>query len=873
MIGSTIAHYKITAKLGEGGMGEVYRARDDRLNRDVAVKLLPQSVQDDPVRLARFKREAQVLASLTHGNIAQVYGLEEQDGSHAIVLELVEGEDLSALISRGAMPVDEARQIALQIAEALEAAHEKGIVHRDLKPANVKLAPDGTVKVLDFGLAKALEPEPTSESAGYPTMSPTVTSAETRDGVILGTAAYMSPEQARGKPVDRRADIWAFGCVLFELLTGKPLFAAETISDTLVAVLSKDPDWDSLPADTPRALRRLLERCLDKEARTRLRDIGEARVLLADLPADEDPAAAAVATARRSAPWGWIAAVVLLGALLGWQLVTADRASDGDGAVPSFSLMRLTDSTGPELSPSLSPDGKQLLYTAESEGQFDIFLLRVGGARAINLTADSAKADTEPAWSPDGEQIAFRSERDGGGLFVMGATGESVRRLTDRGFNPTWSPDGTRIAFAIEPVADPYSRQISSELWIVDVASGETTRLVESDAVQPEWSPDGSRLVYWSNIGGQRDIYTVPSSGGDPVAVTLDAPTDWSPTWSPDGRWIYFSSDRGGAMNLWRIAIDAASGRTRGEPQWVVGGVTALGYAGFSADGSSLVLMAYESGADITIHELDPADPCRIVGTRELRNLSPTWCDLASDGQRFACTVRGAQEDIVTLAVDGSDLRRLTDDSPKDRYPYWVRGSDELVFYSNRSGNWELWIVEADGSGLRQVTDLGEVSGVAFAPDARRALVNANYYDEVWRVDFDHVNARDNSERMDLPRGYVPIAWSPTGDRVAGVVRAEDGRSVGYAIFDLTDDEYRTLDGFDDPGRNGHWVAGWWPDSRRLLLMKGDTLVAYDTASGDTCPIQRFAEGSTAINLTRDGTRVSAERGTIDSAIWLLRFE
>ncbi len=262
MIGTTIAHYRITAKLGEGGMGVVYRAADDRLNRDVAIKLLPTSVQEDPTRLARFRREAQLLASLTHGNIAQVYGLEEHEGHHAIVLELVEGEDLSERIKRGALPPEDAREIALQIAEALEAAHEKGIVHRDLKPANVKIAPDGTVKVLDFGLAKALAGD---AAEGDVSTSPTMTAAATQAGIILGTAAYMAPEQAKGKPVDRRADVWAFGCVLYEMLTGRAPFAGDGVSEVLAHVITQEPDFDALPRDLPPQMRDTIHRCLRSE--------------------------------------------------------------------------------------------------------------------------------------------------------------------------------------------------------------------------------------------------------------------------------------------------------------------------------------------------------------------------------------------------------------------------------------------------------------------------------------------------------------------------------------------------------------------------------------------------------------------------------
>jgi len=270
MIGSTIAHYRITAKIGEGGMGEVYLATDERLGREVAIKLLPPAVEKDATRLARFRREAQVLASLNHPNIGQIYGLEEQEGRNALVLELIEGDTLAEAVARGPVAPDEAIRIARQIAEALEAAHEKGIVHRDLKPANVKITPNDSVKVLDFGLAKALAAETGSSSGINLAASPTVTSAQTVDGAILGTAAYMSPEQARGKEVDKRADIWAFGCVLFELLTARTIFAGDTVSDTLVGVLSGDPDWDALPEATPAKVRRLLERCLTRDVRHRV---------------------------------------------------------------------------------------------------------------------------------------------------------------------------------------------------------------------------------------------------------------------------------------------------------------------------------------------------------------------------------------------------------------------------------------------------------------------------------------------------------------------------------------------------------------------------------------------------------------------------
>ena len=397
--GKDLLHYRLTEKIGEGGMGAVWKAVDTSLDRDVAIKILPEAFAEDPERLARFEREAKLLASLNHPHIATIHGLHDFEGQRFLAMELVEGDDLSQRIERGPLPVDEALKIAQQIAEGLETAHESGVIHRDLKPANVKLTTEGKAKILDFGLAKALVPE-TSGDASSVSMSPTVTSAGTVVGTLLGTAAYMSPEQARGQVVDRRADIWSFGCVLFEMLVGRRPFSGDTISDSIASILAREPDWSALPSTLPSAVRTLLERCLDKDARTRLRDIGEARVLLADPPEDkrETP------PARASTPWGWIALVALLGLLLGWRLLApGTRTAGGDAALPNFTLSRLTELQGPERSPSLSPDGKQLLYNSKIGGNHDIYLLRVGGARAINLTADSAVDDVEAAFSPDGD--------------------------------------------------------------------------------------------------------------------------------------------------------------------------------------------------------------------------------------------------------------------------------------------------------------------------------------------------------------------------------------------------------------------------------------------------------------------------------------
>jgi len=797
-------------------------------------------------RLARFEREAKLLASLNHPHIATVYGLHEHEGTRFLAMELIEGEDLSQRIRRGALPVEPALEIARQVAEATETAHDSGVIHRDLKPANIMLTADGQVKVLDFGLAKVLAP------AGDLSDSPTVTSGGTVAGVLLGTPAYMSPEQARGEPVDKRADIWAFGCVLYEMLTGRCVHDGRSISDLIAAILTREPDWSALPAGLPWAARRLLARCLDKEARTRLRDIGEARVALS-APPDESDAESSAMVGRPIERRVLLAFVAVLAAVLAWRVFVPGASSGEAGGVPSFTLSRLTEL-------------KMLLYDSAVGGNSDVYLLRVGGKRAINLTEDSEFYDGQAAFAPDGERIAFRSERDGGGLFVMGATGESVRRVTDLGFNPAWSPDGRQLAFANEAVGDPYSRAIESELWKVDLRDGATTRLTETDAVQPAWSPDGGRIAFWSNTGGQRDVWTVDAAGGEPLAVTSDRFTDWSPAWSPDGRWLYFSSDRGGSMNLWRVPIDAASGRTRGEPQRVTGGVRGMGHAGFSSDGSRLVLMAYERKSILVFQEIDPSEPCSVRATRVLSGQSPSWCSMSPDAQWLACTIRGAREDIVVLRPNGSDVRRLTDDPDKDRFPTWMPDGESVTFLSTRSGDWEYWTIRTDGSGLRRLTDLGGVGGSVISPDGRRMMVSANDFQELWSVDTDRLNTRENAKQIDIGvPSFDAVGWSPEDDRIAGRVIDESGRPFGYGIYDVGSETYLPLEQHTMAPPHRAQVAGWLPDSRRLVLVSGSDVVVHDTATGEWCTLLP-ADTRERYRLDANGTVLLVERDRLDSA-------
>ena len=881
MIGKRLAHYEITGSIGKGGMGEVYRARDTRLGRDVAIKVLPAEMSGDPERLARFEREARALAALQHPNIASIYGFETVDNVRFLVMELADGEDLSQRLQSGHLAVDEVVDLGVQLAEGLAAAHAVGIINRDLKPANIKISPEGKLKILDFGLARTYLDE---HGSGTDLQhSPTLTGM-TQAGVILGTAAYMSPEQARGKRADHRADIWAYGVVLFEMLTGKRLFDGETVSDTLAGVLRADVPWDELPRNTPPTLRRIMTRCLDRDVSRRLQAIAEARIALEDLKAgrsDESVEQAQVehamaAAASQKRKWSLAAAGLIAGALLGF-LAGAALLGKGDkaSAPQSLTMRRLTDLPGPEKQPHLSPDGRQLIYSTAVGGNADIYLLRVGGDRAINLTAGSPADDSQGKFSPDGEKIAFRSERDGGGLFIMGATGESVRRVTDFGMDPCWSPDGRRLAFGTEAVGEPYSRLTQSTLWTVALETGQTKQLTTTvDAVQPAWSPDGRHIAYWANTGGQRDIWIIAADGGDPVAVTQDRFTDWSPIWSPDGRWLYFSSDRTGSMNVWRLPVDG-DGVPVGDAQPVTTGTQSMGWAAFSGDGRRMVAMAYERTNEVSFYELSRLRQGETAPLRRLNLQSSTWCTVSPDAEWIACSTRGGHEDLVLLRSDGSEMRRLTDDEHKDRGASWTPDAKGLVFYSTRSGAWNYWWVRTDGSELRQITDFTDFNGGVLSPDGKQLSVNADYRGlVVIDVNVSKPVGWNGVQVLPMPEGYPesmfgPAAWSLDGRWLAGLETSPSGRPAGYAIYDLQE---RSLRRVDLTSGNRNVIAGWLPDSRNLVLRGPAGVVIYDTVSGATRTILTEPNVS-SLSLARDGEMLMVQHELLDSEVWLLDFE
>src|SRR5437763_4974995 len=766
LAGRSFGPYEILSQLGAGGMGDVYLAQDGRLGRQVALKLLPSHFTSDADRLLRFQQEARAASALNHPNILTIHEIGEIDGHPFIATEFIDGQTLREHTAKALIKLGEALDVAVQVASALSAAHAAGIVHRDIKPENIMIRHDGFVKVLDFGLVKLTEKRATNSEAS--------TLVNTDAGVVMGTARYMSPEQARGKKVDARTDIWSLGVVLYELVAGRLPFEGGTPSDVLSLILQREPaPLARYSPEVPTELERIVRNALHKDREERYQTVKDFLIDLKNLrrelrfkaeldrsasPNRGDEAVAAMSSGQAVAgtvkqPAGQTSLVdaahptssaeyivseikhhkrgvlIALGTIVilavGWYLLPrlGSRTKEASTPLRNTTFTQLTDQSGPEYFPSLSPDGKSFSYADYAAGYWDIYLQRVGGKNPVNLTKDSPSDDTQPAFSPDGERIAFRSQREGGGVFVMGATGESVKRLTNFGFNPAWSPDGKEIACADVSIVEPRIRSNpNSRIWAVNHATGERRHDKKEDSVQPHWTPHGVRIAYQGRRqAAQRDIWTIPAGGGEPVEVTNDAAMDWNPVWSPDGKYLYFASDRGGSMNLWRVPIEEQTGRVLGQPEAVTTPSAYTGHLSFSHDGRRLAYANVVRGANLQQVGFDPV--------RETVTGQPVWitqgsrpattANLSPDGEWLAFDSQiGQQEDLFVIRRDGTGLRQLTDDKYKDREPRWSPDGKRLAFYSDRSGKWDIWTLNSDGSGLQQLTYAsGTVNNPVWSPD------------------------------------------------------------------------------------------------------------------------------------------------------------
>jgi serine/threonine-protein kinase len=717
-IGTRIGPFEITGVLGAGGMGEVYRGRDARLGRDAALKILPDSLAADPDRVARFTREAQVLASLSHPNIGGIYGLEEAQSAsgptRALVLELVEGDTLADRISRGPMPVDEALAVARQIAEALQAAHDQNVIHRDLKPANIKITPDGVVKVLDFGLAKLIgppdaggrgagEPAFAAIAAQPPTESPTITTpAMTNVGTILGTAAYMAPEQAKGRAADKRSDVWALGCVIYEMLAGVRPFAGEDVADTLAAVLRAEPEWTRLPSDVPPPVANVLRRCLDKDRRTRTGDV--AAVLFAI-----DHARAATSPGAAPTPVGWPRR---LGGIAGWSALGAAIAAAGvwalyrptPGPVTRLSLAP-PDANAFRVSPAtrdiaISRDGRRVVYSGD-EGKLIVRSLDSFDPTVIDGLGSAAS----PFFAPDGQSIGF-FRRNVDLRVVPAAGGPSVQRVgLQAAFSggATWNDEG-RIVYATT----------DRVTGLLDLPAGATSATVltrpdrtrgEADHLWPEFLPGGRGVLFTiTQLNGQPGTGQVAVYDLATKTTTVIVSSGTHARYTPTGHLVYSAA---GALRAIRFDLDAL--KTVGESKLVVPGVStkAGGAANFDiADNGTLV---YVPGAISGAAERELVWVAR-DGTTESVNAPRRpylYPRISPDGTRAVLDIRDQDNDLWMLDLRTRILTRFTDSPALDRFPLWTPDGAYVIFVSARSdGSSAIYRQSADGGGAAEpITD------------------------------------------------------------------------------------------------------------------------------------------------------------------------
>jgi len=899
LVGKTLGHYEILEPLGKGGMGEVYRARDTKLDRDVAIKVLPEDFATDQDRLARFEREAKLLAALNHPHIATIHGLEEDRGLRFLVMELIDGTSLTQKFRSGPLPASDALMIAAQVAQALEAAHREQIVHRDLKPDNVLLTSDGQVKLVDFGIAKESE-------AGRALAATEEVTNLTATGTIVGTPTYMSPEQIRGEPVDQRTDVWAFGCLLFEALAGRRVFGRSTIADTYSAIVSEEPDWGQLPESTSPTIRSLLRRCLTKDRERRLRDIRDARLEIEDVWEQPPGLDLRLPTAPSSTHTGWRTRIVVaLGVVaivvVGWTLWSGGWVADLVGprgvveGPPEVSVRQLTTTSGIDMGGTISDDGDWFAFTRLADnGTYSIRLQSIGARNAIPLVSDGVS----PAFSSTGEWIAYSGPPvlmaglyySGGGISIMGRTGENVRRLTDEGFNPAWSPDETRIVYADEIGSwNPYSRQRNSTLHIVEIANGTTVTLDLQDAVQPTWSPDGHRIAYWGHINGQRDIWTVPGqrddgdvvTQADAVAVTQDPWVDYSPVWSPDGRWLYFASTRGGSMAIWRVAIDEISGETLGEPQPITtGGLGDPGALSFSADGTRLLYTLTQTLGSIVAADFDPqalaftSNPVPIVqGSRRLADP-----DVSVDGEWITYRTGGAQQDIFVARTNGFDEQQVTDDLFKDWSPHFSPDATKIAFYTNAGGGYEVWVMNRDGTGRTRLTETPEDSPQApsWSPDGARISAFLTESRTAFILDTGKSFEEQTEDVLPpVPGGgnFMPWDWSPDGSSLVGIVAPAPGTTDAATIWRLNV-ENREYELLSEGGTQPAWMA----DSRRVLVRTVDPTGFYvvdsvtkAVLSVDVLPAEALAASTErAMVLSGDNLRAYLVQVEQESDIWML---
>jgi len=860
MIGKTLSHYKVLEKIGQGGMGEVYRAEDTNLSREVAIKVLPEQFTKDPQRLARFEREAKLLASLNHPNIAAIHSFEHADDIHFLVLELVPGETLQERVAKGPLPVEEALEVCRQIAEGVEAAHEKGVIHRDLKPANVKVTPEGKVKILDFGLAKAFEDEtPVTDIS----QSPTLTEEMTRAGVILGTAAYMSPEQARGEEVDKRADIFAFGCVLYELLTGKRTFDGKTITETLGAIIHKEPDWEALPATTPWRIQELLRRSLTKEVHDRLPHIANVRIEI-KLALSEPTAVSPIATTRavqsplwkRAIPWGIAAVALVVAGITAWSLRDPSPRSVTKLVIAPSPTTPLMNAGGREV--AISPDGRRMIYLAESDGVTKLYRRSMDDLIALEIPGTEG-AGQNPFFSPDGESIAFFVD---GKLKRVPLMGGQAITLADASNSAggDWGPEDT-VVFTANSSASRVS------LYRISGAGGEPEILATPDLGKgeynyrdPEILPDGTAVLFtiWSRNGFHTAALSLET--GEQKIIIEDGR---SPRYMVTGHLVYELSGTG---TLMAVLFDPDRLEVRGDPVPFLEGVRynrvngadlvissegtlayILGDAGSRSlvwvdhEGKSTLLMEAQGSLelprvsadgqrvaltidyDIFIYDLPREVLSPLAG--EGFNHAQAW---STEGSRvaFSSTKGGVEPNIFLASPDGSEEWERLTTSPNEQYPGSFSPDGKVLAFTevDPSSGRDIWLLPTEGDSSPQsfLRTEGNEWEPRFAPNGQ------------WIAYTSDESGQDEVYVRPYPIG--PGEWQISNQGGRDPLWAPDGRTLFYRNGLQMMAVAAEIEPTFSPGRpsllfeaeynshpSGHMSHDISPDGQRFLMIWEET--------------------------------------------------
>jgi len=851
--GDKLAHYEVTAPLGKGGMGEVFQARDTKLGRDVAIKVLPTEMSKDPERLARFDREARTLATLQHENVASIYGFETAGSTRFLVMELVDGEEMSVLLKRGALPQKEVVDLALQLARGLTAAHAVGIIHRDLKPANIKISSEGKLKILDFGLARAGVADDMSEST--PEHSPTIT-AMTMPGVILGTAAYMSPEQARGKAVDHRADIWAFGIVLFGMLSGRPVFEGETVSDTLAGVLRAEVPWEELPKDTSPTLRRLLQRCLDRDPTRRLQAIGEARIMLEDLEAGRTDEAAAPTAAPRGR-FGlerltWIAAVVALVAL------AAFMASRNDSApAPSMVQSTLLPPDGYDFTPAspfaVSPEGSRVVFEATARpdiengtpGTNSLWIRHLDRPEATKLAESTGNA--YPFWSPDGQWVGFFAN---GKLNKVEARGGPIIPLCDvaNGRGGTWNDSGVII----------FQRDWSEGLMTVGAGGGapEPLTTLNPDRFDiahrwPTFLPDGRHFMFYivsttnPNTSEYSGIYLGSLDKSEPRMLMK---SESRGTYS-QGHILF----RAGSTLMAR-PFDTSKLEFTGDSfpvsSDIPGGEISWGGAQFGVSLAGVIV--HMRGADATSTQISWRDRSgKILET--IGEPGSNWeLDLSMDNKRLAVAIGPTVGDIWILNLEKGMRGRFTFDPADERTPLWSPDDSRLAFVSTQATQGQIYVRPSSGQGeatLLHTAD-NQVELSDWSDDGRLIFFNlinpSNGGSDIWT--------------LDMETGEADVLL--TGDWFENANLSPDGRWLAFTSQESGKVE-TYVQSFPEAG--GRWMVssdrGTGPAQRPIWRRDGQELFYLRGSSVMTVPISTEAGFSFGEPKVLFGINVAASNG------------